>query len=68
MAKMQLVFGVMLDEFEWPALEVCSVGIGLLSFSSIGFHARIQEISTGGGGVQVSLTKKALMFFSFLFF
>ena len=37
MAKMQLVFSVMLDEFEWPALEVCSVGIGLLSFSPIGY-------------------------------
>ena len=37
MAKMQVVFSEMLDEFEWPALEVCSVGIGLLFFSSIGF-------------------------------
>ena len=35
MAKMQVVFSGMLNEFEWPALEVCSVGIGLLSFSSI---------------------------------
>ena len=35
--KNPVVFSEMLDEFEWPALEVCSVGIGLLSFSSIGF-------------------------------
>ena len=27
----------MLNEFEWPSLEVCSVGVGLLFFSSIGF-------------------------------
>ena len=27
----------MLDEFEWLSLEACIVGIGLLSFSSIGF-------------------------------
>ena len=37
MAKMQVVLSKMLDEFEWPALEVCSVGIGRLSFSSIVF-------------------------------
>ena len=30
-------------------------------------HARIQEFSSGGGGVQVSLTKKALTTFFFLF-
>ena len=29
-------------------------------------HARIQEVSPGGGGVQVSLTKKALTAFFFL--
>ena len=27
----------LLNEFEWPSLKVCSVGIGVLSFSSIGF-------------------------------
>ena len=25
---MQVVFSEMLNEFEWPSLEVCSVGIG----------------------------------------
>ena len=31
------MFNEILDEFEWPSLKACSVGIGLLSFSSIGF-------------------------------
>ena len=34
---MQVVLSKMLDEFEWLSLEACIVGIGLLSFSSIGF-------------------------------
>ena len=34
---MQVVFSKMLDVFEWLSLEACIVGIGLLSFSSIGF-------------------------------
>ena len=34
---MQVVFSKMLDEFEWLSFEACIVGIGLLSFSSIGF-------------------------------
>ena len=34
------------------------------------FHARIQEFSSGGGGIQVNLTKKGLtaLFFCFCFF
>ena len=35
--EMQVVFSKMLDDFEWTSLEACIVGLGLLSFSSIGF-------------------------------
>ena len=39
---MQVVFSEMLIEFEWPSLEVCSLGIGLLSFSSLQLMAQFR--------------------------